>query len=181
MSFKSSCCRGNQTNFWEFAQKVNELSGTALKTTNITRLLVFLCKSASHHGLSILSFLSVLNIITGIWCGRKKALSSSYVTPVVDFYIWPYFPTNNHEFTRNISWVTTTSVFAFSKYFTGAFDKRHSWLTAKQSHLLIGFKTIITKEHHESKLFFREIKNCFEHKDCGTDLKCINQVLFIIN
>ena len=49
MSFKSSCCRGNQTKFWGFAQKVNELSGTALKTPNTTRLLAFLGKSTTQY------------------------------------------------------------------------------------------------------------------------------------
>ena len=51
MSFKSSSCRGaTKLSFLGSAQKVNELSGTALKTPNTTRLLAFLCKSGSQNG-----------------------------------------------------------------------------------------------------------------------------------
>ena len=44
------------------------------------------------------------NIVKRIWCSRKKALCSSYVTPVVDLHIWLYFPPNNYELNPKYIW-----------------------------------------------------------------------------
>ena len=132
MSFKSSCCRGNQTKFWGFAQKVNELSRTALKTPNTTRLLAFLGKSSTQYGSLIVSDKSTKIYLP--WYISQELLSIG----IPSCYNLLHLP--------------------------------------PKSYLHFGYVTI-NMSSNKPKLFFREIKNCFEHKDCGTGLKCINQVI----
>ena len=91
MSFKSSSCRGaTKLSFLGSAQKVNELSGTALKTPNTTRLLAFLCKSGSQNGSLIGSEKSTR---TPVWIFTKD------FTGAFDYrHSWLI---NNHLITKN--------------------------------------------------------------------------------